>query len=270
MSPDPNSRPAPSPKNFDPYTHEMERRRRAYYASQGREAPDAGEGWARPGWGEGFGAPKSERSEWNGEGWKERVVLALGVVVRSVRFYMYVANWSSCKTLVAGLFPTMPTTLANAFLPTYPPSTSSNAPSDTSHSYSASPHGISSSPTHHPTTPPSSSSSGGFSFPFTMDFDKRHREAVSALVQARCDREEMGVERREGLKKRVKEMEMARGSADSEAEGGCGPHPPTRSEAEGRGTTMPASALAVEELSAPEEHESEDGGVNSSSDAVVR
>jgi hypothetical protein len=98
-----------------------------------------------------------------------------------VRFCMCVANWSSCKTLVAGLFPTMPTTLANAFLPNYPPSTSSNnTPSDHSHSYSASPPNASSSPTHHPTTPPpSSSSSGGFSFPFTMDFDKRHREAVS-------------------------------------------------------------------------------------------
>lgn len=39
------------------------------------------DGWARPGWGEGFGAPKSERSEWNGEGRRERLVLALGVVV---------------------------------------------------------------------------------------------------------------------------------------------------------------------------------------------
>ena len=54
----------------------MARRRRAYYASQAREASDVGEGW------EGFGAPKSERSEWNEEGWRERVVLALGVVVR--------------------------------------------------------------------------------------------------------------------------------------------------------------------------------------------
>ena len=231
--------------------------------------------WVRDGRGRGGGRGLVRRRvrgrSGMGRGGRRGWCLRLGLWCVRVRCYMYVANWSSCKTLVAGLFPTMPTTLANAFLPTYPPSTSSNGtPSDTSHSYSASPHGISSSPTHHPTTPLSSSSSGGFSFPFTMDFDKRHREAVSALVQARCDREEMGVERREGLKKRVKEMEMARGSADSEAEGGCGPHPPTRSEAEGRGTTMPASALAVEELSAPEEHESEDGGVNSSSDAVVR
>jgi len=186
-------------------------------------------------------------------------------------FRWCVANWSSCKTLVAGLFPTMPTTLANAFLPTYTSSTAphESTPPDPSCSYSTNTPSL---PSHYPTTPPpSSSSSGGFSFPFTMDFDKRHREAVSALVQARCDREEMGVERREGLRKRVKEMEMARGGADSETEGGCGPHPPTRSEAEGRGTMMPASALVAEVGavgSAPEMHESEDGGVNSSSDAV--
>jgi hypothetical protein len=78
------------------------------------------------------------------------------------------------------------------------------------------------------------------------------------------------VERREGLRKRVKEMEMARGGADSEAEGRYGPDPPTRSEAERRGTTMPALASTVEKVSAPEGHEGEDGGVNSSSDAVVR
>jgi len=41
---------------------------------------------------------------------------------------------------------------------------------------------------------------------------------VSALVQARNEREEMGVERQEGLRKRVKEMEMAHG----EMEGGAG------------------------------------------------
>ena len=107
MSPDPNARPAPSPKNFDPYTHEMARRRRAYYASQAREAPDVGEGWARPGWGEGFGAPKSERSEWNGEGWRERVVLALGVVVRWGPFFVGVLltgvlarrSWRGCFRL---------------------------------------------------------------------------------------------------------------------------------------------------------------------------
>jgi hypothetical protein len=53
-------------------------------------------------------------------------------------------------------------------------------------------------------------------------------------------------------------------------EGSYGPDPPTRSEAERRGTTMPASASTVEKVSAPEGHEGEDGGVNSSSDAVVR
>ena len=63
------------------------------------------------------------------------------------------------------------------------------------------------------------------------------------------------MERREGLRKRVKEVEMARGVEEG------GPHPPR--EAVGRGTTMLTSASTVEEV-----HESEDGGVNSSSDAV--
>ena len=58
--------------------HEMARRRRAYYASQARESSEGDNGG---GWGEGFGAPKSERSEWNEDGWKERMVLAFGVVV---------------------------------------------------------------------------------------------------------------------------------------------------------------------------------------------
>lgn len=79
------------------------------------------------------------------------------------------------------------------------------------------------------------------------------------------------MERREGLKKRVKEIEMARGGADAEPEGECGPHLP--SEAEGRETTMSASDSTVEESvvgSAPEVHEAGNGGVNSSSDGMSR
>ena len=70
--------------------HEMARRRRAYYASQAREpsSDGDGDGDSGGGWGEGFGAPKSERSEWNEDGWKERMVLAFGVVV-SLGFYFY-------------------------------------------------------------------------------------------------------------------------------------------------------------------------------------
>ncbi|KIM39520.1 hypothetical protein M413DRAFT_447011 [Hebeloma cylindrosporum] len=246
VSPDPNSRPTPSPKNFDPYVHEMARRRRAYYASQARDPGMMdNDGWAKPGWGEGFGAPKSERSEWNGEGWRERMLLSLGVV-----------------TLMAGLFPTMPTTVANAFLPT------SYDAVDPSLSYSASQPNTNTSPSsahRDSTNTNSSSSSTKFSFPFSLDFDKRHREAVSALVQARCDREEMGVERREGLKKRVKEMEMARsgGGGGAHAEYGCGPHPPIKTE--GRGTTRLAAVPedSVVRSSPLEAHEDAD----SSSDA---
>lgn len=38
--------------------------------------------WAKPGWGDGFGAPRDEQSEWNGDGLRERLILAFGVVVR--------------------------------------------------------------------------------------------------------------------------------------------------------------------------------------------
>jgi hypothetical protein len=50
-----------------------------------------------------------------------------------------------------------------------------------------------------------------------MDFDKRHRAAVTALVQVRCDREEMGAERREGLRKRVREMSQPASRGEAEA-----------------------------------------------------
>lgn len=32
---------------------------------------------------DGFSAPKDQQIEWNREGWKERVVLSFGVIVRS-------------------------------------------------------------------------------------------------------------------------------------------------------------------------------------------
>jgi hypothetical protein len=87
MSPHPNARPSPTPKNFDPYLHELAQRRRAYYASRGgynmgEENGFEKECWAKPGWGDGFGAPRDEQSEWNGDGLKERLILAFGVVVR--------------------------------------------------------------------------------------------------------------------------------------------------------------------------------------------
>ena len=148
---------------------------------------------------------------------------------------------------MAGLFPTMPTTLVNAFLPTSSP-VDEHGPTL---SYSASSPNTSSSSIHH--SPPSTSS-GGFSFfPFNLDFNKRHREAVSALVQARNEREEMGVDRREGLRKRVKEMEMARGEAEDD--GNRPRHP-------GEGTTTSAAEESVVVRSTPE-----DTSVDSSSDA---
>ena len=82
---------------------------------------------------------------------------------------------------------------------------------------------------------------------------------MNALVQARNEREEMGVERREGLRKRVKEMEMARG----EAEDGSGPrHPAEPGQLEGTTTSAAVEESVVVTRSTPE-----DASVDSSSNA---
>ena len=72
---------------------------------------------------------------------------------------------------------------------------------------------------------------------------------MSALVQARNEREEMGLERREGLRKRVKEMEMARCEAEDD---GSGPRHPAEP---GQGTTTPAveESVVVVRSTVPEE-----------------
>jgi hypothetical protein len=75
LSPDPNAAPPPSPQHFDPYLHELARRRRAYNASRDSD------GFGKSQWAEGFGAPKPERGEWNENGKKERLILLCGVVV---------------------------------------------------------------------------------------------------------------------------------------------------------------------------------------------
>jgi len=75
LSPDPNAQtPTPSPHNFDPYMHEMARRRRAYNASR--------DSFNQTTWTEGFGAPKQDRSEWKENGRKERLILLFGVLTR--------------------------------------------------------------------------------------------------------------------------------------------------------------------------------------------
>jgi len=67
--------------------HEVSRRRRAQYASRGgytgSEEGDmfGSERWAKPGWGEGFAAPKREQGEWREDGPRERLILAFGVAV---------------------------------------------------------------------------------------------------------------------------------------------------------------------------------------------
>jgi hypothetical protein len=77
LSPDPNATPPPSPQHFDPYLHELARRRRAYNASRD----------GRSEWAKGFGAPKPERGEWNERGKKERLILLCGIVVSIYTFF---------------------------------------------------------------------------------------------------------------------------------------------------------------------------------------
>jgi hypothetical protein len=77
LSPDPNASPPPSPQHFDPYLHELARRRRAYHASRDSDRSERAEG---------FGAPNPERGEWNESGKKERLILLFGVVVSKYSF----------------------------------------------------------------------------------------------------------------------------------------------------------------------------------------
>lgn len=42
-------------------------------------------------------------------------------------------------------------------------------------------------------------------FPFSLDLDKTHR-AAAALSEARREAQDIGVERREGVRKRIKEV----------------------------------------------------------------
>ena len=43
-------------------------------------------------------------------------------------------------------------------------------------------------------------------FPFFPDFNKTHRAAATALSEARQEARDVGIERREGVRKRVEEM----------------------------------------------------------------
>ena len=77
------------------------------------------------------------------------------------------------KALLAGLFPSLPYTLASLFVPHL----SSPYPITSSHS-------------------------------FLPDIYRNHREAVSALSQVRQETRQVGVERRDGVRRRVKEMRV--------------------------------------------------------------
>ncbi|KAF8799303.1 hypothetical protein BYT27DRAFT_7217897 [Phlegmacium glaucopus] len=182
LSPDPNANPTPSPQNFDPYMHELARRRRAYNASR--------DSFGRTAWAEGFGAPQQERGEWNENGKKERLILLFGVAA-----------------LVGGLFPSLPMTFISIIFPT---SVLSMFPFSLFASSSLAPLSLSSNtPFDSPPSVPSSS----FIFSFLLEFDKT-RAAATALSEARQEARDMGVERREGVRKRVKEMAKETGKEE--------------------------------------------------------
>src|SRR5258705_44541 len=97
-SPHPNARPNPrsSASHFDPYLHELARRRKAhhhnssYYTYPHDDWTDDSDGWGpKRGWADGFGAPKDQQGEWNQDGWRERLVLSLGVMVRELSACSY-------------------------------------------------------------------------------------------------------------------------------------------------------------------------------------
>jgi hypothetical protein len=60
-------------------------------------------------------------------------------------------------------------------------------------------------PSEQSVSPPSAPFSSSI-FSFFLDFNKNHRAAVTALSEARKEARDTGVERREGMRKRVKEM----------------------------------------------------------------
>jgi len=177
LSPDANAAPPPSPQNFDPYLHELARRRRAYNANRDSDS------FGRSEWAKGFGAPKPERGEWNESGKKERLILFCGVVA-----------------LLGGLFPSFPMALVSVILPT---SVLSSFPFASSSLVSFSP---SAKPLPDQSDPPLSASSSSSIFSFFPDFNKTHRAAATALSVARQEARDVGIERREGVHKRVKEM----------------------------------------------------------------
>jgi len=210
LSPHPNARQTSKAENFDPYQQELARRRRAWEASGGHshnhkrygdpharssnwDAGFDGEGqsfagsdrppnWTRTNW-EGFGAPKDSRSNWDPNGRRERLILAFGV-----------------STLLAGLFPTLPFALAEVFIPI------PLVPKDSQPDVKAPPSSASSCSSSPAAHPPPVKTSSFMSNPFTYFADRTHESASSALKECRRERNEHGAERREGLRRRAKEI----------------------------------------------------------------
>ena len=73
VSPHVNARATQSSNGFDPYVHEMAKRRRAYYSRHG----DPFEEGEKTSWKDSFDG----RTIWHEDGWRERLIFGLGVVV---------------------------------------------------------------------------------------------------------------------------------------------------------------------------------------------
>jgi hypothetical protein len=89
----------------------------AHNESTNWDSETSREGWGpRRGWADEFGAPKDQQSEWNRDGWRERLVLSFGVMVRSLLLFGVSLLRLASKALLAGLFSSLPAQVRNLFL----------------------------------------------------------------------------------------------------------------------------------------------------------
>lgn len=131
------------------------------------------------------------------------------------------------QTLFAGLFPSMPLTIASVFMGSSVDPSAYSSPSSAPLRQG--------SESRSDATTPTSDSANSFNIPF-VDLDKNHREAASALHQVRNERKEIGPERREGVRKRVREMTMA---DSQQLQSQPSPSSPSRGEGLSEDSVMP-------------------------------
>ncbi|KAJ3494418.1 hypothetical protein NLJ89_g10814 [Agrocybe chaxingu] len=117
-------------------------------------------------------------------------------------------SFTRLQALVAGLFPTIPSTLISTFISSGPAA----AEPLTSPRQSA----VLRKELTTYVAKPDPGPSFPYNLPFVPDLDKGHRSAASALAQCRYERQEMGAERRDNVRKRAKEIT---GEIDGDSQG---------------------------------------------------